>query len=192
MARDARGGARHISEAQDVEQESPQVRRAHRRDLPISPNDDRVGVVAGVTPAPEGRFLRVHERRDLVQRVIEPRRPERGPVAALVPARVRHRPIQHGVAEEERGGDPRGPEPVAPEGRAGEEREPDRGIADRRAVAAPHQVPHALARHVGVVPLRGHQPLGSRLLPARADEAVVAAATAEGAVVGVRECRSRH
>ena len=74
-------------------------------DLWIAPDDQRVGMIARVTPPPDGRARAYHERGDLVDDVVHPARLEGGPVAGLVPARIRRRAVQHAVDGEQR--DPR-------------------------------------------------------------------------------------
>jgi hypothetical protein len=94
-----------------------QIRRAHDRYLGIAADDDGVGVVAGMAPAPGHRIAHDHEAGDLVDRVVHPRRLEGGAVAAFVPARVGGRTVEHAIDEEERHAPPAAPEP-APAGAA--------------------------------------------------------------------------
>ena len=77
-----------VLERKDVEKERQNVRRARRDDLRIAADDHRVGVVAGMAPAPDLRLAQDHEAGDLVDRVVHPFGLEGGAVAALVPAAV--------------------------------------------------------------------------------------------------------
>src|SRR5271154_6976766 len=57
--------------------------------------------------------------------------------------------------------------------RNAEASEPQQGVANRRAVLAPHQLLHVLARHRTGVPLRRDQPLVLGRLRVGAHQAVV-------------------
>ena len=75
-----------IEDADEAESSPQQVRRPHDGDLGVAADDDGVGVVAGVAPAPGHRIAHDHEAGDLVDHVVHPLRLERGAVAAFVPA----------------------------------------------------------------------------------------------------------
>jgi hypothetical protein len=147
-----------VAHADEVDDQPREVGRSHRGDLPVAPDDDRVGVVAGVAPPPERRLLHVHERGDLIERVVHPSAPERGAMPGLVPAGVRRRAVEHAVGEE--AGDAPGARPQEAADHPGSEQqpEPERGVAQRRAVAAAHELLDPLAGHLGVVPLGRHEP----------------------------------
>ena len=163
-----------IEDAGEGECRAQQVRRTHHGDLGVAADDDRVGVVAGMAPAPGHRIAHQHEAGDLVDDVVHPARAEGGAMAAFVPARVAGGAVEHAVDEEERHAPPCAPEPDAAGGRAQYGGDPDDGVADRRAVGALHQLLHRLARHVGVIPFGRGQPGLDRDPRAFADQAVVA------------------
>ena len=157
-----------------AQRRAQQVRRTHDGDLGVAADDDRVGVVARMAPAPGDRIAHQHEAGDLVDDVVHPARLEGGAVAAFVPARVARRAVEHAVDEEERHAPPGAPE-IDRAGCGAEDRgDPDDRVADRRTIGALHQLLHRLARNVGVVPLgRGEAGL-DRPARAFADQTVVA------------------
>ena len=114
-----------VPDADDIEHQPQGIGRAHREDLAVAADDDRVGVVPGVAPAPERRLLHVHERRQLVERVVEPGRPECRPVSGLVPAGIRYRSVQNPVARGRRARTPSCPRTSSRRSREREQREPD-------------------------------------------------------------------
>ena len=135
----------------------------------------RVGVVPGVAPAPDRRRAHDHEAGELVQPVVHPPRPERRAVARLVPARVRRRAVQDAVAEQQRD-----PHEVAgqerPRAQPTEQRqqgEPQQRVADRRAVAALHQLLHPGPLDRWLVPPRSGEPGRPRGGALRAEQPVV-------------------
>ena len=116
-----------------------QIRRPHDRDLGIAADDDGVGVVARVAPAPGHRIAHDHEAGDLVDDVVHPLRLEGGAVAAFVPARVARRAVEDAVDEEERHAPPGAPEVDAAGAADDQQAEPDDRVADRRPVRALHR-----------------------------------------------------
>ena len=159
---------------EDVGSKPQQRRRPHRGDLRVAADDDGVGVVAGMAPAPDRRLAHDHETGELIDGVVHPARLERRAVAAFVPARIGRRTVEHAVADEERHRPPGAPEDVAAGPGQREGGEPDDGVADRRTVGALHQLLHPLARNVGLVPFGGRQPALNRGFGIAADQAVVA------------------
>ncbi len=119
-----------------------QVRRAHHGDLGIAPDDDGVGVVAGMTPAPGHRIAHQHEAGDLVDDIVHPARAEGGAMAAFVPARVAGGAVEHAVDEEERHAPPGAPEINAAGSGSQDGGDPDDRVADRRTVGTLHQLLH--------------------------------------------------
>ena len=92
-----------------VEQNGGDVGRAGRVDFRIAPDDDRVGMMARVTPPP-GRWLPHHEEGcDLVDDVVHPRGLESSAMAAFVPARIRSRRVERAIDEEGGESPPRAP-----------------------------------------------------------------------------------
>ena len=162
-----------VAEPDDVDEQLGRVGRAHGRDLAVAADDDRVGVVARVAPAPERRLLDVHERRHLIEHIVDPGGLEGGAVSALVPARVGRRPVEHAVDDEERHGEPRAPEQPAADAGDHQQRQPQRRVTRRGPVAAAHELLHPLSRYLGVIPLGRHQPLLGRTLRVGSDEAVI-------------------
>ena len=77
---------RAVDEVEQVRQNRAPLERPRQQDLRVAPDDDRVGVVADVRPAPHRRLTQEHERREVVDRIVGPPGAERRPVAALVPA----------------------------------------------------------------------------------------------------------
>ena len=166
-------GMPRIEQAEEIEHEAREIRRAHHGDLGIAADDDRIRVVARVTPAPGHRIAHDHETGDLVDGVVHPHRLEGRAVAAFVPAAVGGRSIEYAINEEERYRPPAAPQPDA--GSAGDQHgaEPDGGVADRRPVAALHQRLHLLAGDLGVIPLGSGQAVGHGGLGVTAKKAVV-------------------
>ena len=77
--------------ARKVEQRQEQVEkvwRPGRDDLRVAADDDGVGMVARVAPAPDSRLAQQEERRKIINDVVDPPGLERCAVAALMPARV--------------------------------------------------------------------------------------------------------
>ena len=151
-----------------------QIRRAHHGDFRIAADDDGVGVVPRVAPAPGHRVAHNHEAGKLVDGVVHPLRLERRAVAAFVPARVRRGTVEHPIDEEEGDAPPGAPEIDAPGGAGDKRGEPHCRIADRRAVLAPHQLLHPLPRNVGVIPVGRREPAGDGGFRIPSDQAVVA------------------
>ena len=120
------------------------------------------------------RLAHDHEAGDLIDRVVHPVRLEGGAVAAFVPAAVGRRAVEHAVDDEEGNRGPSPPEIVAEAARHDERREPDQGVADRRAVLAPHQLLEVRARDRRRVPFRRREPGRDSLIGLRTDEAVIA------------------
>ena len=167
-------GAPGVEDAEEIERDAQQVRRPHDGDFGVKPDDDRVGVVARVAPAPGDGIAHDHEAGELVDRVVHPARLEGGAVAAFVPARIRRRAVEHAVGKEERHAPPAAPEPDAAGAGDDEQAKPDQRVADGRRVAALHQLLHLLARDVGVIPLGCRKPVRHCCFGIAADEAVVA------------------
>ena len=151
-------GERHIDQAEEVGEDLGEPGRPHRHDLRVAPDDQGVGVVPGMAPAPDGGLAHDHERRDVVDDIVHPAGPKRGAVPALVPARIRSRAVQDAVAEEERRSYPAAPEPGAETAAQRHDAKPDRGVPERRLVAPPHQLLHPLARNRRRVPLCRGEP----------------------------------
>src|SRR6185437_16128210 len=99
----------------------------------VAADDDGVGVVARMAPAPDSRFAHDHETGDLVDRVVHPARLEGGAVAAFVPAAVGRAAIEHAVADEERHAPPGAVKVYRTGAEDDEAEEPEDGIADCRA-----------------------------------------------------------
>ena len=93
---------RDVDEAEEVEGDPSDGRRTHREDLGIPPDDQRVGVMAGVAPTPHRRAAHDHEAGDLVDGVVHPRGLEGRAMPGFVPAGVRRRAVQHAVDGEQR------------------------------------------------------------------------------------------
>ena len=179
-ADDAGGVAQHvahcvpdIAHAEEGQHHAHEIRRPHDRYFGIATDDDGVGVVAGMAPAPGDRVAHDHEAGDLIDHVVHPLRAEGGAMAAFVPARIRRRAVEHTVGEEEWHAPPGAPE----EGRAGsghqDGAQPDRRIAQGRIVGALHELLHLLARQVGVVPFGSRQSGFDGELGIAADQTVV-------------------
>jgi hypothetical protein len=173
MTQDRNCGRPRIAEAHGVEHQPRDVRRAHRGDLAIAPDDDRVGVMAGMAPTPERRLLQIHERRDLIERIVQPRGPKRGAVTGLMPTGVRGRPIQHPVDEKQRDAPQARPRQPGRETRHREQDEPHCRVAQRRTIATAHQLLHPLARDLSVIPLGRHETHRLGLGCTRPDQAVI-------------------
>ena len=77
--------ARQVKQRQE---QADKVRRPGRDDLRVAADDDGVGMVARVAPAPDGRLAQQEERRKIVNDAVDPLGLERCAVAALMPARV--------------------------------------------------------------------------------------------------------
>src|SRR5580658_1738264 len=67
------------------------------RNLRIAPDDDRIAVMTGMAPAPDGGFAHHHEGCDFVKKIVQPVRFERCAMARLVPARIRSGGIKHAI-----------------------------------------------------------------------------------------------
>ncbi len=108
-ADDAGGVAQHvdhgmpdIEKAEEVQDQPQQIRRAHHGNLGVTADDDRVGVMARMAPAPGHRIAHDHEAGDLIDRIVHPARLEGRAVAAFVPAAIGGRAVEHPIGEEER------------------------------------------------------------------------------------------
>ena len=135
-------------------QHGAQRARPGKHDLGVAPHDDGVGVVADVRPAPQGGLAQQHERRDVVDGVVEPLGPERGAVAALVPARVARAAVERAVGHE---GGHRPPSAESAEGQVaedGQQAEPHDRVAGRPGVVADLQGPQPLTVDGWTEPLR--------------------------------------
>src|SRR5258708_1520538 len=75
-----------VLDRENVENHAADIRRAHGNDLGIASDDDRVGMVARMAPAPDRRLAHDHETRYLVNRVVHPPSLECGPMSAFMPA----------------------------------------------------------------------------------------------------------
>src|ERR1700734_3203611 len=128
-----------------------------------------------MTPAPDLRLAQDHEAGDLVDRVVHPFGLEGGAVAALVPAAVGRRTVEHAIDEKERNRRPASPEPKAEPARNDEGRKPDQRVADRRSIVTAHQLLEFRARDPRRIPLRRSEPGGDGPLGFRTHQAVVAA-----------------
>ncbi|MNE98165.1 hypothetical protein D3C80_1966470 [compost metagenome] len=96
-----------------------------------------------MAPAPDLGFEHEHEARQLVDRIIHPAGFERRPVTGFVPTGIGRRAVKQAIDEEERNTGPGAPEPVTAEPGHDHRQQPDRGIAQGRAIAALHQFLHA-------------------------------------------------
>ena len=80
-APDLRHGEKHADHLEDHG-------RPHHSDLRVTADNNGVGVVARMAPAPDSRFTHDHEAGQLVDRVVHPRGLECRSVTALMPTRV--------------------------------------------------------------------------------------------------------
>ena len=79
-------GAPRVEDAEEIEHDARQVRRPHDGDFRIKPDDDRIGMMARMAPAPGDGIAHDHEAGELVDRVVHPACLEGGAVTAFVPA----------------------------------------------------------------------------------------------------------
>src|SRR6185312_4895807 len=97
-------------EGEEVEEDAEKVWRPRHRDLRVAADDDGVGVMAGMAPAPHRRLAQHHEAGDLIDEVVHPARAEGGAMAAFMPARIRGGTVEHAIGEKERQAPPAAPE----------------------------------------------------------------------------------
>ncbi len=71
---------------EQVEQQAEQMGRSLHGDLRVAPDDDGVGVMPGVAPAPDFRLAHDHEAGELIDRIVHPACLEGGAMAAFMPA----------------------------------------------------------------------------------------------------------
>src|ERR1700745_300313 len=116
-----------------------------RDDLRITPDNDGVGVVAAMTPAPNGRLSQNQEAGDLVDDIVHPAGAKGGAVTALVPTRVRGAAVEHAVGDEDRHGPPGGPGEHTEDAEPKKEDEPQGGVPQCWPVGPRHQLFHLLA-----------------------------------------------
>ena len=162
----------------------------HPGNFGIAADDDRIGVVAGMAPAPVDRVAHHLKRRNLIDHVIHPRGAKRGAMAAFMPARVAGRAIDDTVSQPERHRPPTAPQQDAATGQNDMQRDPQQGIADGGAVGPLHQRLHLVACNIGMVPFGSHQPrlggmaglcAGQRIIPGGDDcRAAVGSVEAHG------------
>src|SRR3954452_3174807 len=88
-------------DVEEVQEHLKEVRRPVSDDLTVATDDDGVGVMPAVAPAPDRRLLQDHEARDLVDHVIVPARLEWCAMAAFVPARVRGAAVEDAIDDED-------------------------------------------------------------------------------------------
>ncbi len=133
------------------------ARRPRLDDFRVATYHDSVGMVPRMAPAPYMWLEHAHETGHLVQPVIHPPGLERGAVASLVPARVGGCGVKNAVRQEERHTCPGTPEPVAAETADQQRQQPDGSVEQGRAVAALHQLFHALTGDGRLVPIGRYQ-----------------------------------
>ena len=160
-------------QVEEGEPDLEEARRSRLHDLGVAADDDRVGMVSAVAPAPDGGPAQHHERGQLVERVGHPAGPERRAVAGLVPARVGGAAIEHAVDGERRHRPPAAPGGDAQRTEAEDEAQPDRGVADGRPVAPRHQLLHPPARNLRGVPPGTGKPALHGPLRGLAQQAVI-------------------
>ena len=73
-----------VLEEEEVERDADEVRRARGRDLRVAPDDERVGVVAGMAPAVVEGLPQRHEGAEMKEYLIEPPRLERRSMGQFV------------------------------------------------------------------------------------------------------------
>ena len=139
--------------AEEVGGDVPECGRPHGDDLGIAPDDDRVGVMADVAPSPHRWVAHDHEAGDVVDDSVHPSCPESGAVTALVPSGVGRRAVQHSVHREAQQRPHREPQVHTEAAERARAARTTTRVADRRTVAALHELLHPLARHLGAIPL---------------------------------------
>lgn len=160
-------------DGEEPEEELHEFRRTRNLNLRIAADDDRVAVVPGVTPAPDHRFAHDHERRDLVEEIVQQIRAESRAVPSLMPTRVRRRGVKHRVCRIRQDNPPSAPKREGgPTGKA-QQREPQDRVTNGRAVASLEKLAHLGAGHRALIPIRlGKSPF-DRLDRILAGEAVI-------------------
>ena len=109
VADDAAQFLKAARDVEEVQEHLNEIRRPVGDDFTVAADDDGVGVMPAVAPAPDRRLLQDHEARDLVDHVIVPARLERRAVAAFVPAGIRCAAVEDAVDDEDRDGGPGAP-----------------------------------------------------------------------------------
>src|ERR1700687_1828818 len=106
MQRNALDLDRAAVQIQEIASNLQQVGWARDLNLRVVINNDGVGVMPGVAPAPQARFTDSHEGRNLVEEFVEWAGLECGAVLALMPARIARR-VDGSVEQERRQCPPR-------------------------------------------------------------------------------------
>ena len=117
-----------------------------------TPNDDRVGMMASVTPAPGGGFAQHHERSQFVEGVIHPVGFESRAMTGFMPARVGYRGVQDTINSKRDHSPPCPPEVKTDSPKDQQQRKPKDSIPDRRAIAAFEQLAHLYLRNRRGIP----------------------------------------
>src|SRR5580692_11555229 len=86
VERDLRDIGLRLLDAEEHQENVAQNGWSRRHHLWIAANDDRVGMMPRVAPAPYGRLAQHHEAGDLIDHLIHPASLEGGAVPAFVPA----------------------------------------------------------------------------------------------------------
>src|SRR5262249_18822264 len=109
----------------ECHRDADKVGRARHSNFRVATDDDSVGMMAGVGPAPGRGFAGDHEGRDFVNHIVHPDCAKGGAVSAFVPARIGGRTVEKAVSDKKWRTPPRAPEVIAEESGQAEQREPE-------------------------------------------------------------------
>src|SRR5262245_20705690 len=134
-----------------IARDEPQIGRSWDGYLGIAPDNHRMRVMTGMTPAPEMGLAQAHEGQHVIEAFVQPAAAEGGAVRALMPMSIAgcvDRPV------DQKGGNtpPTTPSKIG-EATAGREKENPRAeVRESRAVAAAHQRLQRRPRNPTAVP----------------------------------------
>ena len=97
---------RHVDQAGEIGDPFREDRRTHQLDFRIAADNDRVGMVPCVTPAPGIRVPDHAEACHLINGVVEPSGLECRLVPAFMPARIHRRSIKNAIGKKARQSQP--------------------------------------------------------------------------------------
>ena len=163
----------HVEDAKEVQPDPHQIRRAHRHDLGIAPDNDGIGMVPHMARPPGIGVPHLHEARDMVGDRVHPRGLEGRLVPAFMPARVRGRSVKHTVGQPERRGPPRRPERHGTARKDDHEAQPHHRVPQGNGVGFLHQRADLRGVDLGAEPRGIGQPRLLRLPRCRSGEGII-------------------
>jgi len=141
-----------VDDAEQIEHDFQEIRRAHCNDFRIPSHDNGVGVMPDVAGAPDDRIADQHEAGDLIDDGVHPGRLEGSPVSAFVPSGIRRRAVEHAIDKPEGRRPPGRPQPDRHATGHGHQTEPEHGVAQCNGVRLFSQTPDLPGINLGPIP----------------------------------------